>query len=84
MHPIPKGLVLKAITQKVDSSAVAHPNGEKVARSFADRPVSVVQCSASPMMAASVSFLQPLRLTTVSAGQCLASAMMAASISFMQ
>ena len=37
MHPMPKGLFLKAITQKVDSNAIAHPNGEKVARSFADR-----------------------------------------------
>ena len=30
--------MLEAITQKVDRSAVRHPNGEKVARSFADRP----------------------------------------------
>ena len=30
--------MLEAITQKVDSSAVRHPNGEKVAGSFADRP----------------------------------------------
>ena len=40
MHPIPKGSMLEAITQKVDSSAVRHPNGEKVAGSFADRPES--------------------------------------------
>ena len=39
MHPIPKGFMLEVITQKVDSSAVAHPNGEKVAGSFADRPL---------------------------------------------
>ena len=32
--------MLEAITQKVDSSAVRHPNGEKVAGSFADRPCS--------------------------------------------
>ena len=31
--------MLEAITQKVDRSAVRHPNGEKVARSFADRPI---------------------------------------------
>ena len=38
MHPIPKGFMLEAITQKVDSSAVAHPNGTKVAGTFVDRP----------------------------------------------
>ena len=38
MHPIPKGLASKVITEKVDSSAVRHPNGTKVAGSFADRP----------------------------------------------
>ena len=38
MHLVPKGFMLEAITQKVDSSAVRHPNGEKVAGSFADRP----------------------------------------------
>ena len=32
--------MLEAITQKVDRSAVRHPNGEKVARSFADKSVS--------------------------------------------
>ena len=32
--------MLEAIAQKVDRSAVRHPNGEKVARSFADRPGS--------------------------------------------
>ena len=30
--------MLEATTQKVDRSAVRHPNGNKVARSFADRP----------------------------------------------
>jgi hypothetical protein len=30
--------MLEEITQKVDGSAVQHPNGEKVAGSFADRP----------------------------------------------
>ena len=38
MYLVPKGFMLEAITQKVDSSAVRHPNGEKVAGSFADRP----------------------------------------------
>ena len=40
MHRNPKGLALKVTTEKVDSSAVRHPNenGEKVAGSFADRP----------------------------------------------
>ena len=38
MHPFPKGFMLEAITQKVDGSAVAHPNGTKVAGTFADRP----------------------------------------------
>ena len=33
--------MLEAITQKVDRSVVVHPNGEKVARSFADRPESL-------------------------------------------
>ena len=32
--------MLEAITQKVDSSAVGHPNGTKVAGTFADRPMS--------------------------------------------
>ena len=31
--------MLESITHKVDRSAVAHPNGEKVAGSFADRPM---------------------------------------------
>ena len=31
--------MLEAITQKVNRSAVRHPNGEKVAGSFADRPL---------------------------------------------
>ena len=30
--------MLEAITKKIDRSAVRHPNGEKVARSFVDRP----------------------------------------------
>ena len=34
--------MLEAITPKVDRSAVRRPNGEKVARSFADMPVLVV------------------------------------------
>ena len=38
MYLNPKGLALKVITEKVDSSAVRHPNGTKVAGSFADRP----------------------------------------------
>ena len=38
MYLNPKGLALKVITEKVDSSAVRHPNGEKAARSFTDRP----------------------------------------------
>ena len=32
--------MLEAIIQKVDSSAARHPNGEKVAGSFADRPTA--------------------------------------------
>ena len=40
MYINPKGLALKVITEKVDSSAVRHPNGEKVAGSFADRLIS--------------------------------------------
>ena len=38
MYRNPKGLALKVSTEEVDSSAVRHPNGEKVAGSFADRP----------------------------------------------
>ena len=38
MYLNPKGLALKVITENVDSSAVRHPNGEKVGGSFADRP----------------------------------------------
>ena len=38
--------MLEAITQKVDRSAVRHPNGEKVARSFADRPDKDVETTA--------------------------------------
>jgi hypothetical protein len=34
--------MLEAITQKVDRSAVRHRNGEKVARSFADRPLNIL------------------------------------------
>ena len=38
--------MLEAITQKVDSSAVAHPNGTKVAGTFADRPSRTMSCGA--------------------------------------
>ena len=39
--------MLEAITQKVDRSVVAHPNGEKVARRFADRPWRVIASCAA-------------------------------------
>ena len=41
--------MLEAITQKVDSSAVRHPNGEKVAGSFADRPCDPLGLNHVPM-----------------------------------
>jgi len=41
MYLVPKGFMLEAITQKVDSSAVAHPTGTKVAGTFADRPCAL-------------------------------------------
>ena len=34
--------MLEEITQKVDRNAVQHTDGEKVARSFADRPTAKV------------------------------------------
>ena len=34
MYLNPNGLVLKVITEKVDSSAVRHPNGKRVVGSF--------------------------------------------------
>ena len=48
--------MLEAITQKVDSNAVGHPNGTKVAGTFADRPLTPMMepVSAKPYAALAV------------------------------